>query len=89
MLGALLQPKIETRKFALEVGRFFTKKGVPAEIVREGVYGGFFRESRTHLSARSLSENRCGVLPWVIATVAAAYLNEEAEVEASMDLAPR
>ncbi len=87
----LLRPKIEIRKFALEVVRFSMKKeDAPAEIGGEGAHGGFFQQSRTHLSAHSPqeSENYCCVLLWGIATVAAAYSNEEAGVEASMDLAP-
>ncbi len=90
-LGASLRPKIKTRKFALEVAWFSTKKeGASAEIGGEGAHGGFFRQSRTHLSKRSPqeSENRCGVFLLGIATVAVAYSNEEAGVEASMNLAP-
>ncbi len=42
-LGALLRPKIETRKFALEVAWLSIKKEhVPAEISREGAQGSFF-----------------------------------------------
>ncbi len=34
-----------------------------------------------------VSENQCGISSWGIATVAAAYSNEEVRVKASMDLA--
>ncbi len=63
------------------------KKGVPAEISEECAHGGFFRQSRTHLAACNPkeSENRCDVLQWGIATVAAEYSNEEAGIEASMN----
>ncbi len=66
------------------------KKCAPAEIGGEGVHGGFLRHLRTHLSAYNPqeSENCCDILPWGIATVATAYSNEEARVEASMDLIP-
>ncbi len=91
-LGASLRPKIETRKFALEVAWFSKKKeGAPAKISREGAHGSYFDSRGPILLAHSPqeSENRCGVLLWGITTVAAVYSNEVAVVEASMDLAPR
>ncbi len=65
------------------------KEGEPAEI--KGVHTVVFSEVGDPFISCSPqeSENRCSVLPWGIATVAAAYSNEETGVKTSMDLAPQ
>ncbi len=80
-LGALLRPKIETRKFTLEVFWFSMKKKVRQQKLAGKVDMVVFFDSWGLIYQRAVSENRYGVLLWSTATVAAAYSNEEAELK--------